>query len=124
MTRLCCALAPVPLTIFRSNSKFDQNLQCSGLKCTLLITIIMKFCTRHDSVTVVTCAKFCCDYVEYALNWSTPKFGRISNLIKILFVGQAPGAIISMQVKGYMSCACTVSVTLPVTFLYNSVSLP
>ena len=25
---------PVPLTIFRSNSKFDQNLQCFGLKCT------------------------------------------------------------------------------------------
>ena len=26
------SLAPVPLTIFRSNSKFDQILQCSGLK--------------------------------------------------------------------------------------------
>ena len=52
-------LAPVPLTIFRSNSKFDQNLLCSGLKCTLPITT--EFCTRHDSVTVVTCAKFRCD---------------------------------------------------------------
>ena len=51
--------APVPLKIFRSNSKFDQNLQCSGLKCTPPITT--KFCTRHDSVTVVTHAKFCCD---------------------------------------------------------------
>ena len=48
--------APVPLTIFRSNSKFDQNLQYSSLKCTLPTTT--KFCTRHDSVTVVTCAKF------------------------------------------------------------------
>ena len=52
-------LAPVPLTTFRSNSKFDQNLQCSSLKCTLRTTT--KLCTRHDSVTVVTCAKFCCD---------------------------------------------------------------
>ena len=51
--------APVPLTIFRSNSKFDQNLQYSSLKCTLPTTT--KFCTRHDSVTVVTCAKFRCD---------------------------------------------------------------
>ena len=52
-------LAPVPLTIFRSNSKFDQNLQCCSSKCHLPITT--KFCTRHDSVTVVTCAKFHCD---------------------------------------------------------------
>ena len=39
--------------------EFDQNLQYSGLKCSLPITT--KFCTRHDSVTVVTCAKFSCD---------------------------------------------------------------
>ena len=51
--------APVPLTIFRSNSKFNQNLQCSGLKYILPITT--KFCTRHDSYTVVTCARFRCD---------------------------------------------------------------
>ena len=37
--------APVPLTIFRSNSKLDQNLKCSSLKCTLTITT--KFCTRR-----------------------------------------------------------------------------
>ena len=54
--------APVPLTIFRSNSKFDQNLQCSSLKCTLPTTT--KFCTRHHSVTVVTCAQFCCDLLS------------------------------------------------------------
>ena len=59
--RICLTahLAPVPLTIFRSNSKFDQNLQCSSLKCTLPTT--KKFCTCHDSVTVVTCAKFRCE---------------------------------------------------------------
>ena len=53
------AQAPVPLTVFRSNLTFDQNLECSSLKCVLPITT--KFCTRHDSVTVVTCAKFHCD---------------------------------------------------------------
>ena len=52
-------LAQIPLTIFWLNSKFDQIFQCSGLKCTLLITT--KFCTCHDSVTVVMCAKFRCD---------------------------------------------------------------
>ena len=57
-----CSQAPVPLTIFRSNSKFDQNLKCPGLKYTLPITT--KFCTRHDSVTVVTCAKFRCDWLS------------------------------------------------------------
>ena len=51
--------APVPLTIFRSNSKFDKNLQYSSLKCILPTTT--KFCTRHDSDTVVTCAKFRCN---------------------------------------------------------------
>ena len=55
-----CDLAPVPLTRFRSNSKFDHIWQCSGFKCALLITT--KFCTCHDSVTVVTCAKFRCDW--------------------------------------------------------------
>ena len=51
--------APVPLTGFRSNSKFDQNLWCSSLKKALPITT--KLCTCHDSVTVVTCAKYHCD---------------------------------------------------------------
>ena len=45
--------APVPLTVFRSNSKLYQSLPCSGLKCTLPITT--KFCTRHDSVTGRRC---------------------------------------------------------------------
>ena len=43
--------------VFRSNSNFDQNLDCSGeLKCAPPITT--KF-SRHDIVTFVTCAKFC-----------------------------------------------------------------
>ena len=53
------ALAAVPLSIFRSNSKFDENSECSSFKYTGLITTI--FCTRHDSVTVVTCARHRCD---------------------------------------------------------------
>ena len=51
--------APVPLSIFRSNSKFDENSKHSSVKYTRPITTI--FCTRHDSVTVVTCAKYRCD---------------------------------------------------------------
>ena len=47
-------LAPIPLTIFRSNLKFDQNLKCSGLKCAVLITT--KLWQYHNSVTVLTCA--------------------------------------------------------------------
>ena len=51
--------APVPLNIFRSNSKFEENSKHSSVKYTRPITTI--FCTRHDSVTVVTCAKYRCD---------------------------------------------------------------
>ena len=51
-------LAPVPLSIFRSNSKFDENSECSSFEYTRPITTI--FCTRHDSDTVVTCAKYRC----------------------------------------------------------------
>ena len=42
-------LASVTLTIFRLNSKFDQNFERSSLKYTEPIT---KFCSRHDSVRV------------------------------------------------------------------------
>ena len=54
--------APIPLTIFRSNSKCDQNLASSSLKHAKPITT--KFCTRHDSLTVVTCAKFRRDWLR------------------------------------------------------------
>ena len=36
--------------------EFDQNLECSSLKHAQPLTT--KFCTRHDSYTVVTCAEF------------------------------------------------------------------
>ena len=52
-------LAPVPLSIFRSNSKFDENSECSSFEYIRPITMI--FCTRHDSDTVVACAKHRCD---------------------------------------------------------------
>ena len=51
--------APVPLSIFRSNSKFDENRERSSFEYTRPITTIL--CTRHDSDTVVTCAKYRCD---------------------------------------------------------------
>ena len=55
--------APVPLPIFRSNSKFDQNLECFSLK-NFSQPITTKFCTRHDSHTVVPCAKFRRDWLS------------------------------------------------------------
>ena len=51
--------SPVPLTVFWSNSKCDQNLECSSLKYAQPITT--EFCTGLDSCTVVTCAKCRCD---------------------------------------------------------------
>ena len=61
--------APVPLTVFRSNSRFDQNLECSSLYYAQSIT--KNFCTRHDSYTVVTCAKFLCGGIISIRLWIT-----------------------------------------------------
>ena len=44
-------LVPVPLSIFRSNSKFDENSERSSFEYTGPITT---FCTRHDNGTVMT----------------------------------------------------------------------
>ena len=49
--------APVPLTIFRSNSKLVQNVTCFEM----FSTITTIFCTRPNSVNVVTCTEFRCD---------------------------------------------------------------
>ena len=83
--------APVPLSIFRSNSKFDENSECSSFEYTRPITTI--FCTRHDSDTVVTCAKYRCDRprIFFVLN-----FHRISNSIEICLVERAPGHVTPM----------------------------
>ena len=64
--------APVPLSIFRSNSKFDENSECSSFEYTRPITTI--FCTRHDSDTVVTCAKY-----RYAVYFTLECFEFSSN---------------------------------------------
>ena len=53
------AQAPVQLTVCWSNSKFDKILQYSSSKCSLPITT--NFCTYHNSVTDMTCARFRCD---------------------------------------------------------------
>ena len=61
-------LAPIPLTIFRSNSRLDKNLKCAASKCMPPITT--KFCTRQDSVTAyfkVECSKFLTNF-EFVLN--------------------------------------------------------
>ena len=49
-------IGTVTLTVFRSNSKFDQNFEYSSLKYDQPIKT--KFYTLHDSYTVVFCAKF------------------------------------------------------------------
>ena len=57
-------------------------MQCSGLKCTQRIAT--KFCTCHDSYTVVMCAKFRCDRLsiffelEHSKFWLNFEFGRNS----------------------------------------------
>ena len=71
--------APVPLSIFRSNSKFDENSKHSSVKYTRPITTI--FCTRHCRDV----CKISLWSVEYILN-----FHRISNSIEICLVGRAP----------------------------------
>ena len=78
-----------PLTVFRSNSKFEQNLQCSGLKYAQLLTA--KFCARHNNVTSWRMQNFVvigqiCDEQEGVK--STAKFHRISNSIEISLVGR------------------------------------
>ena len=50
------------LSLFQSNSKYDQNFECSGLKYAQSIT--MKFYAHHDSVTVGMCVKYYCDWLN------------------------------------------------------------
>ena len=84
-----CGQAPVPLTVSRSNLKFDKNLECSRLKFEQPIT--PKFCTRHESYTVVTCAKFLCDWKSTFQTRALEILVEIWNLIEISLVGRAPG---------------------------------
>ena len=78
--------APVPLSIFRSNSKFDENWERSSFEYTQPITTI--FCTRHDSDTVVTCSKYRCDRSRI---FYTTVFWIF---IEICLVGRAPQYIV------------------------------
>ena len=70
--------------IFRSNSKFDENSERSSFEYTPPITTI--FCTRHDSDTVVTCAKYRCDrprifYTRGVLNFHWISSMKIQNAL-------------------------------------------
>ena len=75
-------MAPVPLTVYRSNPKFDKHSQCCGLNSAQSITT--KFCTYHNSNTVVMCAKFRCDRPLTFV-----KFYWTSNSTEISLVGWA-----------------------------------
>ena len=77
-------LAAVPLTVFRSNPKFDHILECSNLKYVQPITT--KFCTRHNSYV----CKISLWSAGYILNQSTSNVGFISNSIGISIVGRSP----------------------------------
>ena len=55
-------MVSIPQKDFNQLLKFDKHLQCSGLKYAQPIKT--KFCNCHDSITVVTCAKFCCDQLK------------------------------------------------------------
>ena len=71
------------LTGFRSNSKCDQTLERYGLQYHQPITTT--FCTRHDSVTVVTCATFLYDRPNMLWTRALQRFTgfriRIRNII-------------------------------------------
>ena len=78
--QMCTCQAPVPLTVFWLNSKFDKNLERCSLKHAQSIT--MKFCICLDSHNVVMCAKL---FVvigilgiqpEHFKYWSNFKFNR------------------------------------------------
>ena len=82
------------VTGFQWKTKFDQNLECSGPKYAQ--PIMMKFCMPHDSVTVVTHAKFCCDQRNI--------FHGILNSIEISFVGWAPATSLERQDVNCLLC--------------------
>ena len=54
-------LVPVSLTVFPSQFKFMEISFHSHLNS--YTWIAKKFCTWHDSCTVVACAKICCDLI-------------------------------------------------------------
>ena len=72
----------VPLTAFRSNSKFNQKVECPSLKYDQPITV--EFCIRDV-------CKISLWSLQCISNQSTENFGRISNSIEMSLVGRAPG---------------------------------
>ena len=72
-----------------------------GFKFAQLITT--KFCTCHDSFTVVTLAKFHCHRPNMFWTRAITNFHWISNSIKISLVGQAPGHYPTLRTYGTMA---------------------
>ena len=120
-----------PQTVFRWNSKVDQNMERSGL--TYVQPITTKFCTRHDSHTVVACTNFLWS-VEQIISQSTANFGQISNSIEISLVrlyitfpfnhiyslDNLRTFFIQSRIQGY-TCHVSISVTTCTVFAVNSV---
>ena len=79
--------APVPITAFWSNSKCDQNLECSSLRYAYPITIILH--TARPLQCRGVC-KISLRSVKYIINKSTANFG-IWNSIEISLVERVPG---------------------------------
>ena len=86
---ITCSQAPVPLTIFRSNSKLYKNLECSNQKHAEPITT--KFLHRSRQLYCRDVCKISSWLVGDMLNQSDANFGRISNSIEISLVGRTPG---------------------------------
>ena len=122
--------APVPLSIFRSNSKFDENSKHSSEKCIRPITTI--FCTRQCHCRDV--CKISLWSVEYIRNYRVLNFHQISNSIEICLVGRAPvlllqacsvskpriSTVLPIRPK---SATRTISTTKPILFHPNVITV-
>ena len=82
-------LIPMPLMIFRSNSKFNEILYQLCSYSLHIRPITTEFYTRQ--LHVRDGCKISSWSVEPILNQNTANFDRISNSIKISLVGRAPG---------------------------------
>ena len=81
-------LALVPLTVFRSDSKFNKNLECFSLKYAQPMT--KKFCTCHNSYTLKTCAAFLCYWSSIFQTRARQILNEIFNSIEISLVAGVP----------------------------------
>ena len=86
----CCIQAPVPLTIFRSNSK--EIYRNFGM------LLLISCATDHNGISHTSRQCHCCDVckiplwsVQYILNQTTSNFDQISNSIEITLTVSGTG---------------------------------